>query len=61
MMILFCDKNRNLLTGIQDDVRPFIGDYVNIKDKIYEVKSVLWDVCGDKPKETILITNLEER
>ena len=61
MKILFCDKNRNLLAGIQDDVRPFVGDYIHIKNKTYKVESVLWDACGDKPRETILIVNVEER
>lgn len=60
MVILFFDEKNNLLAGIQDNVHPFIGDYVKIKNKTYKVKSVLWNVYGDKPRETSLSVVVEE-
>ena len=60
MVILFFDEKNNLLAGIQDNVHPFIGDYVKIKNKTDKLKSVLCNIYGDKPRETSLSVVVEE-
>lgn len=59
MEILFFDKEMNLLAETQCNIRPIVGDNIFIKDKNYEVKSVLWNVKKISEK-TFLVVNVQE-
>lgn len=59
MEILFFDKGMNLLAATQSNIRPIVGDNILIKDKNYEVKSILWNVKKISEK-IFLIVNVQE-